>query len=372
MGRFLTLTGLAGVAMASGIAIAGLMQSGTTKSAIALPTPPLLFQENPPASAWPTANLLQPADQRPHAPFYPIAPEPSLMPAATLSHLNASNAIANIPNPANANPANANPPELSAADRDRFQQIMQTAQAQGTAQQPMGEIMQAIAQQLVGSAYRDELLDQSAQETLVTSLTQFDCVLFVEAVLALSRGVAAQDYNPATFVAHIEDQRYRNGTLQNYCSRLHYWSEWIADNEKRGTVRNITAELGGVPLNKSLNFMTQHRRSYPKLAKDDAMFACMEQMEQGIKLLKLDYIPTDRIAAIYGQLQPGDIVAIATDIAGLDVTHTGLAYRQANGNFGFIHASPVGSVVIAKDLQTYTSRVERAIGIIVARPSDAR
>lgn len=257
---------------------------------------------------------------------------------------------------------------LSVDDADRFQSIMQTAQRQSLAQRPMGDIMQAIAQQLVGSPYREHLLDQTPQETLVTSLTQFDCVLFVETVLALSRSIALQDATPATFAAHLEDQRYYQGRLQDYCSRLHYWSEWMADNQARGTVRNITADLGGESLPKTLNFMTRYRASYPRLVRDDAAFACIQRMEARAQQIPIAYIPTRQIATVYPQLQPGDIVAIATNIPGLDVTHTGLVYRDPQGRVGLIHASPAGAVVIAPDLQTYTSRVDSAIGIMVARP----
>ena len=37
---------------------------------------------------------------------------------------------------------------------------------------------------------------------------------------------------------------------------------------------------------------------------------------------------------------------------------------------GFIHASPAGQVTIARDLETYISKVDRAIGILIARPID--
>ncbi len=254
---------------------------------------------------------------------------------------------------------------------ERFQRIMQYASTQKSHQRPMGEIMQAIAQQFLGTAYKAGLLDQSKEETLVVTLKQFDCVLFLETVLAIARGVAVQDYSYPTFVNHIRDQRYWNGQMKGYCSRLHYFSEWIVDNEKRGTVQNIGQELGGVPLNKKLNFMSAHRQSYPRLS-DDATYQCIGQMEAKLDGVTLDYIPTNQIRRVYAQLQPGDIVAVATDISGLDVTHTGLVYRYPDGKIGFIHASPIGQVTIARDLHRYISKVDNAIGILVARPIDPR
>jgi hypothetical protein len=256
---------------------------------------------------------------------------------------------------------------------ERFQRVIQEAIARQMHEKPMGEIMQAIARQFLGTAYKADLLDQSKEETLVVTLKNFDCVLFVESVLAIARGVAVQDYSYQTFVNHIRDQRYENGQMNGYCSRLHYFSAWINDNQKRGTVQNIAGDLGGVPLNKkNLNYMSRHWKTSPQLVRNDANYQCIVEMEAQLDGVNINYIPTNQIRRVYSQLQPGDIVAVATDIAGLDVTHTGLVYRHPDGNMGFIHASPAGRVTISRDLQRYVGHVEHAIGILVARPIDPR
>jgi hypothetical protein len=253
----------------------------------------------------------------------------------------------------------------------RFQQITEYATVEKLHQRPMEEILQAIAKQFQGTAYKAGLLDQSKEETLVVSLNKFDCVLFVETVLAIARGVAVQNYSYQTFVNHLRDQRYWDGQIKGYDSRLHYFSEWLFDNQKRGTVQNIGQDLGGVPLNKTLNFMSTHRQHYPQLT-NDKTYKSIRQREAKLDGVTVDYIPTYEIHRVYAKLRAGDIVAIATNIPGLDVTHTGLVYRYRDGSIGFIHASPVGEVTIAHDLETYVGRVENAIGIIVARPIDPR
>jgi len=250
-----------------------------------------------------------------------------------------------------------------------FRRVMDYATAEKLHQRPMGEMIQAIAKQFQGTPYKAGLLDQSQEETLVVTLKNFDCVLFVETVLAIARGVAVQDYSQQSLLHHLRDQRYWDGQMNGYCSRLHYFSEWIFDNEKRGTVKNMGQDLGGVPLHKKLNFMSQHRQSYPKLS-HDTTYQCILQKEAKLNGIKFDYIPTQQIHRVYPQLQSGDIVAIATDIPGLDVTHTGLVDRYPDGNMGLIHASPIGEVTIAPDIQRYVSQVKNAIGILVARPID--
>ena len=105
---------------------------------------------------------------------------------------------------------------------------------------------------------------------------------------------------------------------------------------------------------------------------NDGTYAYILQREAKLDGVTVDYIPTHQIRRLYNQLQPGDIVAVATNIPGLDVTHTGLAYRHPNGNIGLIHASPIGKVTTAPDLETYVGKIKNAIGILVARPIDPR
>lgn len=265
---------------------------------------------------------------------------------------------------------------LTSADaetQEHFQRITRYAIEQNLYQKPMGEIVQAIAWEFLGTPYQAGILDEPGKEKLVVALDKFDCVLFIETVLAIARGVAVRDYNYHTFAERIRVLRYRDGKLKGYCSRLHYFSEWIADNQKRNNVQNITQMLGGVPLTgKRLNFMSQNRPKYSQLANSDVTYQCILAAEANLVGLKIEYIPNDRIKHTYDRVQSGDIVAIASQINGLDVTHTGLAYRGDGGGVGLIHASPMGTVKISPDLQTYAEGVKDSTGIILARPKDPR
>lgn len=253
------------------------------------------------------------------------------------------------------------------ADGKRFRTIMLNAIDRKLSNKTIGNIMQAIGYQFIGTPYKAGLLDRSPTEKLIISFHSFDCVLFVETVFAIAQGITRQDYNYPNFSDRLRQLRYRNGEINGYCSRLHYFSDWILDNEKKGKITNITANLGGIPLNKNFHFMTTHKSSYPQLSKN-TNYQCILDVETKLNNLKIHYIPNHRIYKVYNQLQAGDIVAIATDIEGLDVTHTGLVYQMPNGNIGFIHASPNGSVRISSDLQNFVEKVNNSVGIIVARP----
>lgn len=263
-------------------------------------------------------------------------------------------------------------PSIESVEGDRdYQNLVRYTREKQLARQPMDVILQNIADRFLGATYRAGLLDKSPTEQLVISLKKFDCVLFVETVLALSRNFALNDYSYSSFTRQIENQRYRDGMINGYCSRLHYFSDWIDDNQRRGNVRNLTSELGGIPLDKKIAFMSTHPKLYTRLNNSEN-YTCIQQVEKRLQTLSLTYIPTGNIKGIYPRLRSGDIIGVVTNIEGLDTTHTGFVYRGKNGNPGLIHASPAGQVTIAPDLQRYISRVDRAIGIFVVRPVDPR
>lgn len=249
-----------------------------------------------------------------------------------------------------------------------FRVVMERAVEEDWHERPVGELVQAVGLQFRGQPYEAGMLDEPDTETLICRLNGFDCVTFVETSLALARIIRAQDYTYDAFLRHVRDTRYRGGQMDGYCSRMHYFTEWIADNAARGAVRDVTQEVGGERLDKTLGFMSAHRDAYPRFATDDALYRCIQEMEARLADHEIYYVPQDRIHEAYDQLQAGDLVALATDIEGLDVTHTGLVYKGPDGATGLLHASTTGGVMVSPDLQAYVQNVDVQIGIVVARP----
>ena len=118
--------------------------------------------------------------------------------------------------------------------------------------------------------------------------------------------------------------------------------------------------------------MSSNWQKYPQLKNSEVNYQCILAIEKKMELEKkseeLRYIPSAKIRSIYPLLKAGDIIAVTTDIKGLDATHTGLVYPTANG-IGLIHASPSGKIKNSPDLQRYVERVDHAIGIMVVRPN---
>ncbi|MDT0632227.1 DUF1460 domain-containing protein [Rubrivirga sp. S365] len=302
----------------------------------------------PPAEAV-AAEVVPTAAPAPPSAAAPLAPPAEAAPLAAVDSVEAPD------------------PETAAA----FRQILADAQAQDVAARPFGEVVQWVGEQLIGRPYVAGMLDAPPEETLVVDLRAFDCVLYVENTLALARAVALGQDDYADYARHVEAMRYREGQMDGYCSRLHYFSDWIDENERGGRVQNVTAAVGGEPFDKEVTFMTQNRDAYPKLVSDET-FACVADMEAGLRGVELFYVPQDRIAEAYPLLQAGDVIATATSIGGLDVTHTGFVH-QTPEHTGFMHASLSSDrVKISDDLARYVQGIPSQIGVVVARPVDPR
>jgi len=191
---------------------------------------------------------------------------------------------------------------------------------------PLGPRAIRVGELAIGTPYEPYTLeayikaggDPKGLEPLIVSLTRFDCVTLVESCLAVAR--ASDDGKPPTwdrFSREVERMRYRGGKRQGYASRLHYFSEWISDGEKRGLVKNLGQELGGTNDTRPLRFMTEHRSSYPALA-DDTVFAKIGEMEKSLDNNPRWVIPTDRIESVQDRIHTGDVLAFATAIPGID------------------------------------------------------
>jgi Protein of unknown function (DUF1460) len=243
---------------------------------------------------------------------------------------------------------------------------------------PLGRSATRVGELAAGTPYEASTLEAylraggspSGTEPLALSLTRFDCVTLVEACLAVAR--VAGDAGAPTwegFGREVERMRYRGGERHGYASRLHYFSEWIADGEKRGLLEDLGADLGGVEDRRPLRFMTQHRGSYPALV-EDGVFEEIGSIERRLDGRARRVVPTAHIAEISDRIEAGDVLAFATAIEGLDVTHAAFAYRDAEGILRVLHAPLSGGVVevTRATLPEYVAAIRRSTGILVARP----
>lgn len=268
--------------------------------------------------------------------------------------------------PAPVAPAAANP-QLE-ADRRIFEATMERAQREGVHTLPMGDRIVALGRWFVGSEYVPGTLEV-APEGLVVNLRQFDCVTYVESMLAMARVLGRPDPTFDGFLTELRDIRYRDGVLAGYASRLHYFSDWILDNERMGIVDDVTRELGGVPLTEPIDFMSANRELYPALASAPVVEE-IRAMERGLAEREIHYIPKDRIHGVAEGIRNGDVIAATSAVQGLDVAHTGLAI-WIDDELHLMHAPLVGSSVEISELPLADriQAIDGQDGIMVARPS---
>jgi len=264
--------------------------------------------------------------------------------------------------------ANAQQITCSPADKSLFETKL--SDLEQTKASNLGDTIITVGQSFMGTPYVEKTLEIGKTETLVVNFGGLDCTTFVENVLAFSLMLKNQQKDFENFTDNLETVRYRNGNLEGYPSRLHYFTEWIRNNEKKGLVKDITRELGGVELEKPINFMGTHRNLYPFLASDEN-FEAMLKVEKELAKENLCYLPQDHIESKEHLIKSGDILALATSIKGLDVTHTGIAIHQPDGRLHLLHASSKnGEVEISElPLADYLKNIKSNIGIIVARPT---
>jgi hypothetical protein len=103
---------------------------------------------------------------------------------------------------------------------------------------PIGDLVLKIGLDFLNTPYAAKTLDKTKEEKLVVNLHQLDCTTFAENCLALARTVKSGHPDAKQFCTELENIRYRGGKMDGYASRLHYFSEWITDNESRHNVQS--------------------------------------------------------------------------------------------------------------------------------------
>ncbi len=232
----------------------------------------------------------------------------------------------------------------------------------------MGQIIKFVGEKFIGKPYEANTLEIGDSERLICRLSSFDCVTLVENVLALARCIKGNRLSFETYRHELQTIRYRHGIIGGYASRLHYFSDWIHDNQSKAIVRDVTKELGGIPYTKEINFMSAHRRLYPRLAKDSIYQQILAQ-EDSLRTHEIYYIPKARVRAAVTRIRAGDLIAITTTAEGLDISHTGIAVWGGDGKLHLLHAPDKGLDVTITDepFAEYLAKHASQEGIMVVR-----
>ncbi len=252
-------------------------------------------------------------------------------------------------------------------DRKICEELLRSAWDRRDRVKPLPELVVEMGERFLGAPYSPDTLEREGPEELVVNLRAFDCVTFMENAIVLAGLISAGKTGFADYLAALERIRYRRGRLDGYASRLHYFTDWLYDNERKGIVRDITRAIGGVPFRKAFYYITDRREDHAAL-RDPATFRRLRLIEATCTRRPRFYIPKADLIGTVREIAGGDIIAITTDKKGIDVSHTGLAVRLGE-ELRLLHASSAaGKVVLSEDpLKSYLTARRPRTGIIVGR-----
>lgn len=224
-----------------------------------------------------------------------------------------------------------------------------------------------IGKWFLGTPYVEKTLEIPGDEKLVINLHGLDCTTYLETVVTLSRMAKRAEFNFEAFEAELENLRYRDGLNTGYPSRLHYFSDWIYENQQKNILEDITAKIGGKSYANQPTFMSSNPQFYPQLS-NPIFVKQIKQAEKEIGDRNYYYIPKEEIRKVEDKIQTGDLIAITAERSDLDMVHVGFAIKK-NGRIHLMHAS-TGSMKVEiseKPLSEYLAGFKSQSGVMVCR-----
>jgi cell wall-associated NlpC family hydrolase len=201
--------------------------------------------------------------------------------------------------------------------------------------------VEAFAGRFLGYPYQPNPLIGSADtaEAFTASFDGFDCVTYIETVLALAYASSVDD-----FIEWLRKIRYERGSIQ-WTRRNHFMGQWLRNNEREGVVRPVlTRTLPTVDRERVLN-------GVPGLA---------------VRRTRIKCIPKPAVRRLAPHLRSGDLIFFASTHKNLDVFHAGIIVLDGK-RILMRHASRSAGLVVEHELSEFL-KSNRMAGVIVARP----
>ncbi len=249
-----------------------------------------------------------------------------------------------------------------------LQGIMTYAQENNLSSLSFPEIMTKVARYFTGTPYEASTLEVEGPEELVVNLREFDCTTFAENVLAISQCIQQNQTGFDDFTRSLIQIRYRDGVIDQYPSRLHYFTDWLVNNNEKGLIRIVSNQIGDAPFKSEVSFMSKHPDKYRQLAENPQFVEDMANIEKRISGYDLKFISGNHIETVAKQIEDGDIIGFCNTLEGLDVSHVAFAVHLPGG-LHFIHASLSGKQVeLSKvPLSEFVTNSKSIYGILVGR-----
>lgn len=275
--------------------------------------------------------------------------------------------------PENPKQANNQTPRFEKKDKEIFDKYVVYIKEKISL--PTGELIIESAKFFLGTPYVAHTLEIEP-EGLVINLRELDCTTFLETVYALVMTVRTEELTFENFCNKLKFLRYREGVINDYADRLHYTSDWIYTNEKKGLINRVVncsnSELANGSnsdqIQFNLNIMSARPDLYKQLKDNEKLIEKVKAREIFLSSLTHYYLPTGKIETNKQLLKNGDMVGFVTTLPGIDISHVGIIYFEGE-NLRFIHASSSHKKVVISEisLTDYLLKNPKNTGIIVAR-----
>lgn len=215
--------------------------------------------------------------------------------------------------------------------------------------------------------------ENDRHETLIVNTRELDCTTLVENVVALTICHQHGKNSFRDFCQILQTLRYRQGIMDEYPSRLHYFTDWIVDKQAMGIVKEVQKEDKPFTALQTINvnYMSRHPQSYSALRVHPEYVKQIAAQEQVLKGMAFCYIPkaevsnTSRLREV---IKDGDILAITCSKSGLDIAHLGFAVWHKDG-LHLLNASSIHHKVVEEPmtLRQYLYKHPTHTGIRVIR-----
>ena len=215
-----------------------------------------------------------------------------------------------------------------------------------------------FARQFLGVPYVAHTLEVNDKEQLVVNTRELDCTTLVETVTALTLCAQQGKKTWKDYLTTLQTLRYRQGKLDGYASRLHYFSDWIRDKQAMKIVKEIHAPNPPFTAvqHVNVNYMSTHPTAYKALKAQPELVPVIRKQEQQLTGLKARYIPKSALRrstkALRQAVHDGDIIAITCNKKGLDIAHLGFAVWKKDG-LHLLNASMIHKKVVEEPMTFY-------------------
>ena len=208
-----------------------------------------------------------------------------------------------------------------------------------------------------------------SNKTLV-NFDSYDCVTLVETWWALnytlyeykSRKQNHQDPFER-FAQNLDKVRYFGGENCGIYDRIHYFTQAMQEMSRSGMMINVAVANGDL-YKKRINYLSKEQGGeYTKEFLEKTKY-----LESMLSRTPVHYYPKEKVHLYCPMAKTGDIIAFASTVPGLDVSHCAILSRD-EGDLMITHASSLKEkVVFEEDLREYIASRTTVSGIFVYRP----